>query len=94
MSLGDGNLDGGSTVYYSGMTVQKKGEKLMTIPFQHGRVQIGYFDEVVHGAEKWNNGNRGVINFCMKKKLVNFLFSLEKNIIHNLLLPGIPEACT
>ena len=44
------------------------------VHFEHGWVKIVYFDDIIHGAEKWTNGKRCIINFCMKKKiLIHFL---------------------
>ena len=42
----------------------------MSIPFQHGRIQIGFFNKVLHEAENWK-GNRYVINFNLKKDVYN-----------------------
>ena len=71
VSIGGTNVEGGNTVYYTGTDMKNLGTKMYSIPFQHGRIQIGYFDEIIHGADKWSHGNRGVINFSMKKKLVS-----------------------
>ena len=46
-------------------------KKIYTIPFKHGRIQIGFFDEIIHGSDKWEKGNRGVIDFSLKKKMLN-----------------------
>ena len=70
VSIGGNDVIGGSTVYYSGNSMKNIGKKQYTIPFKHGRVQIGYFDEIIHGADKWHNGKKGIINFTMKKKLL------------------------
>ena len=71
VSIGDSEIVGGNTTYYSGKDINMCGKKIYTIPFKHGRIQIGFFDEIIHGADQWKNGNRGVIDFSMKKKLLN-----------------------
>ena len=73
------------TVYYSGINTKNVGEKRQSVCFKHGHVQIGYFDDIAHGAEKWDNGKRCVINYCMKNKILNFC-SMVTNIILNLLM--------
>ena len=69
VSIGNSEVSGGSTVYYSGKNNKQFAHKQYTIPFKHGQIQIGYFDDVLHGADTWENGCRGVINFSMKKKI-------------------------
>ena len=66
VSFGENHIEGGMTVYYSGINTKNVGKKKNSVRFKHGRVQIGYFDDIVHGAEKWDNGNQCVINCCMK----------------------------
>ena len=65
-----GNVDeGGSTVFYSGLTEKKKGTIKKIVPFQHGRIQIGNFSQVVHAVTTWKN-NRVTLNFNIKKDIV------------------------
>ena len=68
VSVGENKIKGGMTVYYSGINAKDVGEKKQSVHFNHERVQIGYFDDIIHGAEKWDNGNQCVINYCMKRK--------------------------
>ena len=58
VSIGDNNIKGGSTIYYSGESNKNFGTKQLSVPFKNGRVQIGFFDSVLHGAEEWKNVDR------------------------------------
>ena len=63
VSIGDYVIEGGMNVYYLGVNMKHVGEKKQSLRFKHGCVQIGYFDNIFHGAEKWDNGNQCVINY-------------------------------
>ena len=62
---------GGETLYYAGKNKKQPGKVVHTISFQHGRLQIGFFDDTVHAAAPWE-GVRGGINFNLKKNVLNF----------------------
>lgn len=62
---------GGDTLYYSGKGNKDHGKLVHTVPFQHGRLQVGFFDETVHAAGKWV-GVRGGINLNLKKNVLGF----------------------
>jgi hypothetical protein len=62
---------GGGTLYYSGSSTKKMGELIHNIAFEHGRLQIGFFDTTLHAAEAWV-GIRGGINFNIKKNVLKF----------------------
>ena len=68
VTLGD-VTEGGSTVYYSGLKEKKIGKVQTVVPFQHGRIQIGNYSEVVHGVSKWR-GNCITLNFNIKHQIV------------------------
>ena len=91
VSFGDNKIKGGSTVYYSGANVKIVGKKQNSVNFKHGRVQIGYFDDIIHGAEKWDNGNRCVINYCMKKKLLNHFLKYGDKYYSQFVKAGYPR---
>ena len=66
------NLVGGDTFYG-----EKQPDGVLTItqrvPFRHGNVQIGLYNNVTHGIFQWSNGEQGVINFILQKKyLITF----------------------
>ena len=91
VSIGDNNIDGGKTIYYSGLKMEDVGEKQRAVHFHHGRVQIGYFDDIIHGAEKWTNGNRCIINFCMKKKILNHFLKFGNKYYEQFVKAGYPH---
>ena len=53
LTLGDISNDGGSTVYYTGVHQNDTGKICYSVPFEHGRLQIGFFDQVYHGVSGW-----------------------------------------
>ena len=63
-------LHGGGTDYYTGLTSDEYGTLAKHIPYQHGRLTIGYFDKFIHSGEAWE-GSRGCINFNLKIKSLN-----------------------
>ena len=62
--------EGGSTQYYDGNTIKDIGKMTYKIPFCHGQIQIGCFNDTLHCAESWM-GNRGCINFNLKMNVVD-----------------------
>lgn len=77
-----GNVDqGGSTVFYSGLSENKRGKIKQIVPFKHGRIQIGNFSQVVHGVTKWKK-HRVTLNFNIKKDIVNH-FRLHTDKYYN-----------
>ena len=80
LSLGQDVEESGGRTYYVEMHPPKKssGSKssLLTIvkrvTYHHGNMQTGCYDKVLHGANHWINGQRGVINFSMQKNLGHF----------------------
>ena len=90
LTLGDNSLIGGST-FYNG--IKDKFGKYMVhqTEFQHGRIQIGAFDNIIHGVNDWNSGSRGSINFNFKKNLLQH-FIKNGNIYYNpYVLDGYPS---
>ena len=59
--------EGGATVYYKGLKEKQPGDKDISIPFEHGRIQFGSFSKVVHGVDKWV-GNKITLNFNIKEQ--------------------------
>lgn len=62
---------GGNTNFYSGDSKEDPGKLIYTTEFQHGRLQIGFFDNVLHSASGWE-GYRGGINLNLKKNVLKF----------------------
>ena len=57
---------GGFTKYYNGSSIKNKGELKKSIPFQHGRIQIGFFNQIIHEVSSWK-GQGTAINFNLKR---------------------------
>ena len=74
--------DGGSTFYYSGLKDNSPGDVQFEMPFQHGRLQIGFFNETLHAAGEWI-GLRGGINLNIKKKVLSFFLDETKRAYYD-----------
>ena len=59
----------GETNYYSGLTSKNYAELQKQIQCEHGCINVGRFDKIVHSAEPLE-GNCGCINFNLKKKVL------------------------
>ena len=70
ISIGVNYIEGGETVYFNGFHIDSIGEKVFSVLYKHGRIQIGFFDQVLHGASNWCYGSRGVINMSITKKML------------------------
>ena len=44
---------GGGTSYYSGDSPNNPGNKIHTVPFQHGTLQVEFFNKLLHGVDEW-----------------------------------------
>ena len=44
---------GGYTSYFNGTKKNAPQKKVFSIPCRHGRIQIGFFQNVLHSAEYW-----------------------------------------
>lgn len=62
--------EGGSTNYYNGLSVSESGKKVKEIIFKHGRLQIGQYNNVIHGVDAWK-GERGCLIFNTKETILN-----------------------
>ena len=69
LTLGDVE-SGGATQYYSGKKIDKNNKLLHQVDFHHGQIQIGRYDEIIHGVQSWI-GTRLTINFNIKIPLIN-----------------------
>ena len=72
------DIDGGDTLYYDGGTSFRKrdpagtrGKLVQTVPFKHGRYQVGEFEKVVHAGGQWE-GQRGIISFYLNQDIYKF----------------------
>ena len=72
---------GGATQYYSGKKIKSNNELLHQIDFHHGQIQIGRYDEIIHGVQSWI-GTRLTINFNIKIPLIQH-FKEEGSIFYD-----------
>ena len=61
--------NGGATLYFDKKDDLKKGKCSYRIDFEHGRIQIGFFDKVYHCVESFE-GVRFGLNFNVKKDVL------------------------
>ena len=81
---------GGSTPYYSGTTPNSPGNKLYQVPFQHGTLQIGFFNKVLHGVDEWD-GQRCGIQVNIKRDLLAHFIKYGKTHYDKYRLSGYPQ---
>ena len=72
-------LSGGSTNYFDGIAPSNKGNLICKIPFQHGRLQICLYGEILHSVSNWF-GRRITINFNVKDEIYQFFKNKSKTI--------------
>ena len=53
------------------MDKKDPGKLIYTVPFQHGRLKIDFYNETVHATGNWE-GIRGGINLNLKRNVLNF----------------------
>ena len=53
-------LSGGSTSFYDGSSPLNPGNKIYPVPFKHGTLQVGLFNKVLHGVDKWDDQRCGI----------------------------------
>ena len=66
------------------------GEEKFAIPFRHGRIQIGFYQNVLHAAKSWR-GNRCIINFNLKKKVLEHFETHGSKYYDSYLSMGCPN---
>ena len=47
-------FSGGSTCFSDGSSPLNPGNKTHQVPFKHGALQVGFFNKVLHGVDKWD----------------------------------------
>ena len=65
----------GATNYDDGSTIKNPGKCVQSVPFEHGQLQIGYFEEISHEVESWE-GPRFIINLNFKLQFTSTLFRM------------------
>ena len=84
ISLGETESLVGGDTFYSESTSTGKLRIKQTVPYRHGNVQIGVFNDVTHGAFHWKHGYRGVINLSVKKQVLDHFYKYgNKYYVHS-----------
>ena len=74
VSLGQTETLVGGDTFYSEKTPDGLLRIIRRVPYRHGNIQIGIFNDVKHGAFTWKHGYRGVINLSLKKQMVEHFY--------------------
>ena len=70
------NVIGGETLYFdhSGENIVHKEQ------FEHGKFQVGPFDQSIHGANYWTEGCRGVISLYTNRLIYDHLDTFDTDV--------------
>ena len=90
LTLGDISEKDGNTVYYNGTHKKSVGRECLSIPFLHGRLQIGFFDKIYHGVKPWT-GDRVTISFSLQKKIFNHFVTYGSKYYDQYVDKGYPS---
>ena len=60
---------GGATQYYSGNKISNNNTLLHQVEFEHGQIQIGQYNQIIHGVQLWV-GTRLTMNFNIKIPII------------------------
>ena len=80
---------GGATIYYDGTKKKSIGNRIFSMPYQHGRIQIGFFQNVIHSVESWV-GTRCLINFNLKAKVLEYFKKFDTQYYDKFMKKGFP----
>ena len=91
VSFGDTEeVEGGDTFY-----IEKDTDGLIKIrrriSFCHGNLQIGIYNDVLHGATPWKNGLRGVVNFSLQRKVLQHFYTHGNTFYQQYIDKGYPS---
>jgi len=81
---------GGGTQYFDGDKPEDPGEKVYSVPFRHGTLQIGFFNKVLHGIEDWE-GQRCGIQMNIKKDVLQHFVTYGTVHYDKFRLTGYPQ---
>ena len=90
LTLGDISEKDGNTVYYNGTHKKNVGKECLSVPFLHGRLQIGFFDKIFHGVKPWT-GDRVTISFSLQKKIFNHFVNYGSKYYDQYVDKGYPS---
>ena len=52
--------ESGSTLYFNSNSNQEPGEEVYQVLFRYGTLQIGFFNQMLHGVESWEGQQCGI----------------------------------
>ena len=81
---------GGST-FYKGYKDKTQHSMIHQTEFQHGIIEIGAFDNIIHGVNDWNSGSRWSINFNFKNILLQHFITNGDIYYNQYVLDGYPS---
>ena len=87
--FGLGNVSGGHSIHFNGIKIDSK-HIAFKRSFQHGQLQIGNFDKVIHGASEWK-GRRQVIHLSLNKKVLGHFQKYGSRYYRQYVEAGYPE---
>ena len=82
--------ENGSTDYFNGCSVKESGVVSKSIPFEHGRLQIGCYSKVLHRATAFV-GTRGTLNFNLKLPVLEHFLKEGSMYFDQYKLCGFPN---
>ena len=83
-------LEGGATSYYSGDHAMEPKDKIHSVPFHHGTLQIGFFNKILHGVDDWK-GQRCGIQINIKKDLLKHFIKFGTEHYNKFRITGYPQ---
>ena len=82
--------EGGSTLYYNGLSVDQVGVTMKEIKFKHGRLQIGQYKDIIHSVQSWK-GQRGCLIFNVKETVLNHFIQESMTYYKQYQIQGYPS---
>ena len=69
---------------------KEPGKQVYSVPFQHGTLQIGFFNQVLHGVESWV-GQRCGIQLNIKKDVLEHFIRFGTEHYDKFRITGYPK---
>ena len=82
--------EGGCTLYFDGNSNEEPGKQVYQVPFWHGTLQIGFFNQVLHGVQSWE-GQRCGIQMNIKKDLLQHFVKYGTKHYDKYRITGYPQ---
>ena len=81
---------GGETSYYGGDNADNPGPPVYQVPSRHGNLQIGFFNQILHGVQEWE-GQRCGIQINIKKYVLKYFTTYGSLHYDKYRLTGYPQ---